>query len=208
MTRKQRSLLPRYEEIALDLAEEVARGEIKVGEKLTGRSGLAGRFKVSPETIRRSVALLHAQGVLRSVPGSGIRVESREAAVRYVQESEEALALLNLETEVRGLLEERRQLDDRLSQAIGKLVRATQGSVQTMRHVVEIEVPEASPLVGRSLQEAGLREKTGVTVIGIARRGEELFSPNPAQRIEAEDILIVVGSEEAKEGLRRLMTEP
>lgn len=207
MSRKRTSLLPRYEEIALDLAETVARGELKVGDRVAGRSGLAGRYKVSPETVRRAVALLHAQGVLKTVPGLGIRVESRHAAAQYLRDSERTLALLRLESEVKELLSARHELDERLGDAIAKMVRVTSGAVGTMRHVDEVTVNPQSAFVGTTLLEAGLREKTGATVIGIVREGEEMFSPDPHVAIRAQDLLIIVGSDEAKERLKALVGE-
>ena len=153
------------------------------------------------------MALLHAQGVLRTVPGTGIRVESAKAAQQYLKDSERALALLRLESEVKELLSARRDLDERLGDAIAKMVRVTSGAMGTMRHVDEVTVPADSPFVGETLLEAGLREKTGATVIGIVRDGEEMFSPDPRVAIRAEDLLIIVGSDEAKNRLKKLVEE-
>ena len=49
---------PVYKNIALDIANKIINGEFKVGEKISGRSTLAGVYNVSPETIRRAIALL------------------------------------------------------------------------------------------------------------------------------------------------------
>ena len=70
----------RYEQIAIDLARRIARGEFSVGQKLSGRSLLAGTYNVSPETIRRSIALLQNIGVVESITGSGVFIKSSELA--------------------------------------------------------------------------------------------------------------------------------
>jgi TrkA domain protein len=54
----------------------------------------------------------------------------------------------------------------------------------------------ASPLVGRSLQEAAVREKTGASVIAILREGKAIPNPQPDDRIAAGDTLMVVGDRE------------
>ena len=38
--------VPKYEKIALDIAFSIANGEWKVGEMVTGRSTLAGKYAV------------------------------------------------------------------------------------------------------------------------------------------------------------------
>lgn len=49
---------PRYVKIAMAVAERIYRGEFAIGEKVRGRSTLAGQYGVSPETIRRATSLL------------------------------------------------------------------------------------------------------------------------------------------------------
>jgi voltage-gated potassium channel len=59
----------------------------------------------------------------------------------------------------------------------------------------EYRIHERSPLVGQSLRDAGVRRKTGATVVAIKRSdGETLVNPNPDEQFRAEDIVILVGS--------------
>lgn len=192
----------------MDIAQRVVTGEYRRGDRLFGRSSLAGLYKVSPETIRRAVALLHSRGVVRAVAGSGIVVESEGAANRYLEESKMGAALLELEDEIERLLQERKALESKLEEAIVKVLHYTSGTITTMRHVEEVMIPDDSSLVGETLQGADLRGRTNATVIGIARQGEEIFSPDPSMPIQAGDLLIVVGSQEAKERLRRAVGMP
>ena len=50
--------MPIYQKIALDLANKIYTGSIVEGSTLYGRSVLAGKYNVSPETIRRAIKLL------------------------------------------------------------------------------------------------------------------------------------------------------
>ncbi len=192
----------------MDVAQRIVAGEHRPGDRLFGRSSLAGLYRVSPETVRRAVALLSSRGVLSAVPGSGVKVLAVDAAQRYVEESRLSAVLRELEEEIKELLEERRRLDARLDDAIEKVVHYTSGAMSTMRHVEEVQVPVDSPLVGETLKSAQLRMKTGATVIGLARGREEIFSPEPDLRIAGGDLLVVVGTEESKERLRSYLKSP
>lgn len=57
-----------------------------------------------------------------------------------------------------------------------------------------LRVTEGSPLVGKTLDESGLRATAGVNVVAIERqrrRGRELFRPTAKTELEANDVLLV-----------------
>jgi voltage-gated potassium channel len=59
----------------------------------------------------------------------------------------------------------------------------------------EVHVPDTSPLAGRSLRDAHIRDRTGALVLAL-RDGDGSFTTNPAPetRIEAGQVLIAVGT--------------
>ena len=66
-------------------------------------------------------------------------------------------------------------------------------------HLPEVEVTTrrvgpTSPLVGKSLAEAELRTRYGITLLAIRRGGEVLANPSGETQIVADDILIILGS--------------
>ena len=68
----------------------------------------------------------------------------------------------------------------------------------------ELRVSHNSPLVGKNLIEAEIRQKYDVIVVAIKRDdGTMLFNPKPVTAIEAGDILIVLGSYEDITGLSK-----
>ncbi|HWG89278.1 MAG TPA: TrkA C-terminal domain-containing protein, partial [Candidatus Thermoplasmatota archaeon] len=72
----------------------------------------------------------------------------------------------------------------------------------------EIPVHAEAPLAGRTLAEAGVRERTGATVLGV-RRGEARFmNPRPSLVLAVGDTLLAVGTPEALTRLRRLAEPP
>jgi Trk K+ transport system NAD-binding subunit len=71
--------------------------------------------------------------------------------------------------------------------------------------VAELRLRAGSPVAGKTIAEAGLRRQTGATIIGIWVEGELIRQPPVATRLDAGQILVVVGGHEAIERLGRLM---
>jgi len=66
----------------------------------------------------------------------------------------------------------------------------------------QVHLDDHSPLVGRSLLDAGLRQKYGVVVVGIRRRdGQMDFNPAPDASMRAGDDLVVLGRAESLRAL-------
>ncbi len=60
-------------------------------------------------------------------------------------------------------------------------------------------VEPSSPAAGRTLRETGLRERTGASVIAVVRDGKPALGPGADFRVEAGDVLLLVGSHAALE---------
>ena len=59
--------------------------------------------------------------------------------------------------------------------------------------------------VGRSLAEIGLRGRTGATVLAITRGDTGIPAPSKTERIEAGDILVLVGTRPALRAAKGLL---
>lgn len=205
--KRDRSTTPRYEEIAVEVARKIVDREFQEGDRILGRSTLAGTYKVSPETVRRAVAILHDRGIVKSVPGSGIRIVSRQNAADFLETLRTRSALAELQEELADLLAERHQLDGRIEDLIHRMAQLAGRAVATARRVEEVTITETSWLVGQTLGSARLRNQTGATVIALVRGSEEYFSPGPDFALQAGDLLMVVGPDAARERLQRLVEE-
>ena len=71
---KKRILLPRYQQVAVEIAERIADQRYQVGEKIHARSTLASNFNVSPETARKAINVLVDLGIMEVRHGSGAYV--------------------------------------------------------------------------------------------------------------------------------------
>lgn len=197
----------RYEQIALDIATKIVRGQYRQGEKLFGRSALAGQYNVSPETIRRAVALLHSMDVVVPMPGRGIMVGSPEAGEAFIKEFKHRHHIQDMCNRLIKLVDERNRLNEEIDNILAALISYVTRTAGRLQNIEEIQVPRGSCLVNKSLSEADLRAKTGITVLAIERNGEQIFSPDSTFVIQEGDILIFVGSPDSKDKINRIFYE-
>ncbi len=196
---------PRYEQIARDLAERISRGEYREGEKIFGRSTLAGTYQVSPETIRRAIALLHSRGVLAAEAGRGVTITSVSNAQKFLEEFRAREHLTELQEKIASLFEQRRRLDEEIEGTLGEILAYTSKSISTVQNLTELVIQPGSSLVGQTLASAQIRLRTGTTIIAVAKDGEDIYSPGPDVTLGAGDVLVAVGTSEAKDKLKLLV---
>lgn len=114
--------IARYITIAMDLAERVAHGDYIEGQKISGRSTLAGLYNVSPETIRRALSLLQESGVVKVVPGAGVFVNSVDATREYLAESSQYKVIKEMQERLVQLILERNKLNTSIEHLTAELL--------------------------------------------------------------------------------------
>lgn len=199
------SVMARYVNIAMDIATRIVRGEYRVGQKIFGRSTLAGKYNVSPETIRRALTLLQDTGIVQVSPGVGVVVKSQKAAEAFLAECGQKQVLRDVQEKLHQLLRERDRINNEIEKLMNELLEYTFKMAGRLQRIEEIKVLNYSPLVGKSLAEAEFRGKTGATVLAIYRNGEEIVSPRAETVIQAGDILIMVAPPEVREQVHLLV---
>ncbi len=71
--------------------------------------------------------------------------------------------------------------------------------------IEEIRLPEGTALAGQTLANADIRQKTGVLILALKKRGGEMdFNPRPDVPLQAGDYLIGIGSAENLQKLEKL----
>jgi TrkA domain protein len=69
-----------------------------------------------------------------------------------------------------------------------------------------LDVDGGSPLVDRTLAEAGVRKQTGASVIAVQRGGETIANPDPEETIAEGDILVTLGTREEQSAVESLVS--
>lgn len=202
--RSSRNKTAKYITIAVDIATGIARGQYKVGQKILGRSSLAGRYNVSPETIRRALAILAERKIVKLQPGVGVIVCSQVAAENYLAEYGQHQILEDIQKKLLVYLDERRKLDQKISQLTDELLDYTFKMATRFQRIHEFRVEDTSPLIGKSLKEADFRSRAGGTILSILRDDSEIVSPNADTIINKDDVLTIIAPEEAIDYFREL----
>jgi DNA-binding GntR family transcriptional regulator len=197
----------RYEQIAIDIAQKIVRGEFREGQKLSGRSLLAGTYNVSPETIRRSIALLQNIGVVEAVTGSGIMIRSSLLAKEYLEEYNERKDILNLRNKISTLMNQRNTLDIELEKQLSRLLEYSFQKASILQQIEDVVVPAESWVVGKTIADTDIRHHTGTTIVTINRDGKEILSPPANMELKVQDVLSIVGTSAARERLKNLIKE-
>ncbi|MFC4452046.1 MULTISPECIES: cation:proton antiporter regulatory subunit [Halorussus] len=69
-----------------------------------------------------------------------------------------------------------------------------------------IEVGQTSPIANQPIRQTQLRSRTGVSILAIQRGDRTISNPDPDTDIQAGDMLVVVGTDEAYDALDELLT--
>ena len=60
----------------------------------------------------------------------------------------------------------------------------------------QVHIRPGSPFADRPLGDTRARTRTGASIVAIVRNDEVLASPGPAEMLHADDVLVVVGTED------------
>lgn len=91
-----------------------------------------------------------------------------------------------------------------LRPAVVDFVQLATSSERLDLSMEQVHIKDHSPLAGRSIVDAGIRQKFGVIIVGIKRAGGAMdFNPAPEAVMEAGDELVVLGRTESVKALEK-----
>lgn len=198
-----------YKSIALDIAQRIVSGEFPINGKISGRSLLASQYHVSPETIRKAIALLKDENIVHVSQGKEIVILSDQNAYNYITKHNYLKSAYSLKQELQQLLQQKKELDRRFEGLLGEIIQASD-RLKNLKpyHPVEIKIDEPSHAVGKTIGNLLFWQHTGATIIAL-RRGTEVFiSPGPHVVLLAHDILVVVGDGNVQERTEQFLNQP
>ena len=73
-------------------------------------------------------------------------------------------------------------------------------------HVERIVIGPNAPAVGQTIADTGLRSKTGALILAVRRGESDLATPSPDFRLDAGDVLVVVGQPPQIKSAYRVLT--
>ena len=199
---------PRYEKIALDIANAIYKGQYEEGEKIYGRSTLAGTYNVSPETIRRAIKILEDVGVVESSRGSGIVIISKDKAFKYINRFKNIESVASLRIKIMEQIEAKNKIESEILDTIDRIIeRSSVLSNITALTPFELEITDHCKILGKSIGELNFWQNTGATIVGIRRENETILSPGPYATLELGDVILIIGEDEVYQVVRTFIEE-
>lgn len=197
---RNRTVPPVYSQIALDIATRIARGELKEGDRISGRSLTASQYSVSPETVRRSFKLLADMKILDIQQNSGAIVLSKNKAIQYIDKFESKKDIRLLREQLNDLLKERNNINDRILDVIDEIIDINERfrNSDPLRSY-EFRISPESPLIGKTIANSKFWQNTGATIVAFHRDGKIILSPGPYAEFLCDDIIIVAGEIDVSE---------
>jgi len=197
---------PIYAQIAIDVASRIARGDLKRHSKIYGRSVLSSEYGVSPETIRRALRLLEDMNIIEIKKNSGIIILSADNAAQYVERFGMQNDIRMMQKKLNELISQQENLNREIVEVAGNIVRINERFSQTYPfNTYEVEIPENSNVIGKTLAELKFWQQTGATVIAVRRNDNIIHSPGPYFALEANDVLIFVSSTQNADVVKKVV---
>ncbi|MFV0558767.1 MAG: GntR family transcriptional regulator [Enterococcus sp.] len=193
---KAKVMLPRYQQISVELAERIADNRYVEGEKIHARSTLASNFNVSPETARKAINVLVDLGIMQVRHGVGAYVASKEKAIAYLAQYQEVQSIQEIKSDILASVDQQKQELENFSELLDQLVLQT----KKMQHATpfipyELVLTKEASHLNQTISELNLWHTTGATIVAIQQDQELLLSPGPYAKFVAGDNILFVGSE-------------
>src|SRR5688572_29454093 len=156
--------------------------------------GLAAKAKIAPSKLLMPLAFGAILGGSCTLIGTSTNLAVSGAIVRYGQQpfSMFELTTVGMVTFAAGML---------YMMLVGRRLLPARGGEDSLteqyrirEYISELLVLPDSPLVGKTLGEAKLNADLDLHILGIARSGGTIASPNPGERIQRRDSLLVEGT--------------
>ena len=204
---KSTAVSPYYLQVAQDIASRVAKGELRAGQRIYGRSTMASEYNTSPETIRRAFRLLADMKVLEVKPQSGTVVLSEDNARRYISNFEAGETIRSLRADLQELTRQYTQLNVKFTSTMEAFFQSQSAFSKSELALpsYEVPVPAGSALIGKNIGELKFWQSTGGTIAAIRRGRNLILSPGPYAELYAGDVIVLVGTPAAAEAASRLI---
>ena len=199
--------LTQYTRIAISLAERIASGQLKEGDKLSGRSKLSPEYNVSPETIRRTLRLLADMKVVEVTEQSGVYVLSADNARRYLHNFADQTDIRGKQQQLKELLVRQEHLNRQMAALCRDILDETSQTPDALPNYY-CRIPDDWPHSGTTVGALRFWQATGATIVAIRRGLSYIVSPGPYAELYAGDAVIFVGGVKAREAVSHFFANP
>ncbi|MFC4989339.1 cation:proton antiporter regulatory subunit [Saliphagus infecundisoli] len=70
-----------------------------------------------------------------------------------------------------------------------------------------VAIPGDSPVVGQTISDLDIRARTGISILAVERGDQTIANPESSTELLADDILVIVGDDDAHQALDTLLSK-
>lgn len=206
---KSKITMPRYQQIALEIASRIASEEYKEGSKIYARSSIASQYGVSPETARRAICVLCDLNIVTSEKGSGVIIKSQQNAVAFVKQFTKRKTIDSIKENIFQSVARQKQEMDSLNKYLTELITASE-HFRSMNPFMPFEICITSECayLNQKLSEIQFWQNTGATVLAVRRQDAVLRSPGPYISLLENDILYFLPQDDTTQRVKDFLYPP
>lgn len=203
---KTRTVIPRYQQIAIEVAARISNGEYGEGEKIYARSSLASQYGVSPETARRAICILSDLGIVSSEKGSGIIIRSQKKAADYIQQNSKLETIDTIKENLLKSVARQKKEMDYLNECMKDLIEASV-HFRSMNPFMpfEIRITKDCVYLNKTVTEIQFWQHTGATVIAVSRKDLVMKSPGPYVALTEDDTIYFIAQDDTADRVKEFL---
>jgi K+/H+ antiporter YhaU regulatory subunit KhtT len=192
----------RYHEIAVSIAGKISDGDIPEGKRIRSRTDISNAYGVSPETARKAMVILGDLGIVESRQGSGVYVASRKKAAEFADRFNDVRTIHELRKELKESIQRQQAELSHYEEIADRIEKVTSRSKKALAFSpLEMTITDSCLHLRKTIGSMNLWNRTGATVVAIARNDEYIISPGPQASLQTGDVLYFVGDASTKQRL-------
>lgn len=201
--------IPKYQQIALDLASRIVSEEYKEGQKVYARSALASQYGVSPETARRAICVLDDLDIVAAEKGSGVVIQSRKKAKNFLAQYNKRQTISSIKDKLLESVTRQQKEMDNLNVCLSELIEASE-HFRSMNPFMpyEVSITNACPYLRKSIADIQFWQRTGATLLAVRRQNRILKSPGPYIALLEDDILYFLPQDDSPQRVKEFLYPP
>ena len=198
--------IPKYQQIAADIAYKIVDGTYTEGEKVYARSSIGSRYGVSAETARRAVCVLADWDIVDIEKNSGVIIRSKDNARNSLNQHDHMQSIQGLKRKILENVERQQKETKELYAYLSEVIKRID-SYRSVNPFIpyEIVITDETPFLGETVGDINFWQKTSATIIAIRRNGVLIMSPGPKAVFRQNDIVYYTGDDECPDRVKKLM---
>lgn len=198
--------IPKYQQIALDLASRIVSEEYQEGQKVYARSSIASQYGVSPETARRAICVLDDLEIVVKEQGSGVIIQSRKKAKYFLDQYNKRQTISTIKDKLLESVARQQKEMDTLNVCLTELIEASE-HFRSMNPFMpyEVRITDQCRFLKKSIAEIQFWQRTGATLLAVQRDNRILKSPGPYVALLEDDILYFLPQDDSPQRVKEFL---